>query len=273
MTEIPEHLLKRSQAARAKTGGDDAPAAAPTAAATPAVATAAAPAATTKAVEAAPKAAAPKPDSPVVEAYKKRKKIPMWAMATLSILPVWGFMYVRALTPQTAKAAGPLSLGTEVYSAKACSGCHLADGAGAAGRPLKDGAVLTTFPHIEDQLNLVYTGSQAYLDSGVGPYGDPSVGHLGYNGVYMPQQGEKAGGSLTEAEILEVVCHIRYDISGADAEGDYAEEFALWCADDAPIYLALEDGSANFDNVHEVFAADGVIPVGTAPRAGTPAEA
>jgi len=95
VTEIPEHLLKRSQAARAKTGGDDASAAAPAAAATPAVATAAAPAATTKAVEAAPKAA-PKPDSPVVEAYKKRKKIPMWAMATLSILPVWGFMYVLA---------------------------------------------------------------------------------------------------------------------------------------------------------------------------------
>ena len=47
----------------------------------------------------APPAAPPvKPDPPYVAAAKRRKKIPFWAMATLSLMPVWAFIYVRALT-------------------------------------------------------------------------------------------------------------------------------------------------------------------------------
>jgi mono/diheme cytochrome c family protein len=72
-----------------------------------------------------------KPDIPVVAAYKARRKIPVWAMATLSILPVWMFMYLLALTPTEAKAAGPLGVGAEVYGgAGNCAGCHGAAGAG-----------------------------------------------------------------------------------------------------------------------------------------------
>ena len=102
VTEIPEHLLKRSQARKAA-GGDAAAASAPatTPATTPAAGDSAVPAV------AAPKAPAvpagpppPKPDIPVVAAYKARKKIPVWAMVTLSILPLWVFMYVLALQPQ-----------------------------------------------------------------------------------------------------------------------------------------------------------------------------
>jgi len=72
-----------------------------------------------------------------------------------------------------------------------------------------------------------------------------------------------AGGGLTEAEILGLVCHIRYDISGADAAGDWADEYEKWCSPESAIFLGLEDGSMTFD----------MLPgVGTAPRLGTPAD-
>ena len=106
MTEIPEHLLKRSKSAKAKADGAEAPADAPAGSAPVPATTAAAPA--VKAAAPAPTAPVAKPDSPVVAAYKARKKVPVWAMVTLSILPVWMFMYVLALKPVVAKATGPL---------------------------------------------------------------------------------------------------------------------------------------------------------------------
>ena len=117
MTEIPEHLLKRSRERRSAIGqgGDDASAEAPTAGAI--AKTAAATPATTppspsgpapRTAAAAP--AAPKPPTPdphYVTAYQQRPKVPFWAMATLSLMPVWGFMYVRALTDRREVSAGP----------------------------------------------------------------------------------------------------------------------------------------------------------------------
>ena len=50
----------------------------------------------------------PKPDTPVVAAYKSRRRMPFWAMGALSLLPLWGFMYVRSVTDQAAAASGPL---------------------------------------------------------------------------------------------------------------------------------------------------------------------
>ena len=191
-------------------------------------------------------------------------------MATLSLLPIWGFMYVQGLKPQAREVTGPIADGVVVYAG--CASCHGAAGGGGVGRPFVAGAVQKTFPHIEDQLNLVYTGSQAYKDTGVGPYGDASLGHLGYNGNYMPMQGTKGGGALTEAQIVAVVCHERYDLGGADpASTQWASEYNLWCSPEAKIYAAIEGGSANFDNVDTVFKADKVLPVGTVPRPGTPA--
>jgi mono/diheme cytochrome c family protein len=269
VTEIPEHLLKRSRERRASLGGDDAPADASAPAAADAPGTAVAPAAAAKA--AAPAKVAPvgpppaKPDPPSVVAYKKRKKIPVWAMMTLSILPLWGFMYVRALTPGPVVVHGPLGDGAKVF-AGVCATCHGADGSGGVGRPLNNGAVLKTFPHIEDQLNLVYTGSQAYAIAGLKAYGDPALGHLGFNNAYMPAQ----GGALTEAEILAVVCDERYNIGGADpASPAYSAEYATWCAEDSPIYAGLQDGSITFDNITTTPAGKGVLPIGTKPRAGT----
>ena len=114
----------------------------------------------------------------------------------------------------------------------------------------------------------MYTGSQAYATSGVGAYGDKSVNHLSYNGAYMPSQ--KA--NLTEAEILAVVCHERYDLTGVKPDDPkWAKEYTMWCSPDSPIYAGLKDGSLTFDNLDTKMKVKGVLPIGTKPRPGTPA--
>jgi hypothetical protein len=273
VTEIPEHLLKRSKERRAALGGDDAASGAGDApAATPAKAAAAAPAtAPAAAAPAVPKAPAapppPKPDPAYIAAAKSRKRIPFWAMATLSLLPIWGFMYVQGVKPDAKVIHGPLGDGAEVFNQAGCASCHGAKGEGGVGRPFVGGDAVKTFPHIEDQINLVWVGSAAYRDAGLPSYGDPSVGHLGYNGSYMPSQ--KAAG-LTPAEVLAVVCHERYTLGGIQTDdADFAEEFEKWCGEGSEIYAGLEDGSLTFDNLAD--KVEGVLPVGSQARPGTPA--
>ncbi len=189
----------------------------------------------------------------------------MWAMLTLSILPVWAFMYVRALQPPVVEASGPLGEGAKVFNQ--CSACHGSDGGGGVGYALKDGSVLATFPHIEDQLRWVKFGSEAYVAAGVEIAGDPNRpggAHVaGATGV-MPAAGLALG--LTDAEILAVVCHERYDLGGAEKTGT---EYEKWCSKDSEIFTALEAGTATFANVHVQF--EGVMQIGEAPRAGTSA--
>ncbi len=274
MTEIPEHLLKRSKAARTQAEGGPAPA--ESAAADPSgasgAASAAAPAVPTQpAAQPVPAGPPPpEPDIPVVAAAKARKKIPFWAFATLSTLPLWAFMYVRALTPATEKVAGPLGEGATVYTG--CSSCHGSNGEGGVGYAFAGGEVLKTFPHIEDQLRWVYAGTDAYVAAGVQVYGDPDRAggaHVTKAKGVMPQQGAKFGGALTEAQILAVVCHERFTVGGADPAGVNQEEFENWCAVDSPAWTALEDGSATFDNIDTKVT--GAIKVGTEPKAGSPA--
>jgi mono/diheme cytochrome c family protein len=269
VTEIPEHLLKRSQSAKAKATGAPAPADAPPAPSTGvAKAEAAAPAVPAKAAKAAaPVAPVVKPDPPYVAAAKARRKIPFWAMATLSILPLWVFMYARSLTPVPEKVKGPLADGATLYKA-GCSSCHGGGGEGGVGYQFSGGEILKTFPHIEDQLRWVYAGTTGYTGAGVTVYGTPErtpIHNTGVKGV-MPAQGSKFGGSLTEVQILDVVCHERYTLGGADLKGDYAAEYAKWCAADAPAYAGLKDGSLTFDNISKTLT--GTFTVGTVPAAG-----
>jgi mono/diheme cytochrome c family protein len=260
VTEIPEHLLKRSKERRAALGlgGDEAAAATPaatpatTAATTPAAAPPAPPAGRT----AAPAPAAPpppRPDPPYVAAAKSRRKVPYWAMLALSFMPIWGFMYVRSITAPGEEAAGPLGIGAETYSG--CQGCHGATGGGGAGYPFAGGEVMKTFPHIEDQLRFVYWGTGGYQTAGVESYGNPDRDggpHLTGGRGNMPQQGSSAGGALTDAEILAVVCHERYTLGGADPTSEtYLEEYENWCSEESPVFTGLEDGSLTFENLHE----------------------
>ncbi len=127
MTEIPEHLLKRSRERRAAMGrGGDAPegapgesgADAPSDAPVPAAATPA-PAPTAAVEEAKPEPPAPEPA--YIQAAKKRKRMPYWAASVLAALPLWGYMYVRTLEPPPAGEDDPLTLGGEVYAANCAS--------------------------------------------------------------------------------------------------------------------------------------------------------
>ena len=267
MTEIPEHLLNRSKARRAEASGDS------TSDSTPAVATPAAASAAPAQAKQAPAPKAVAKDPVYVVAAKTRKKIPFWAMTSLALLPAWAMLYLIALKPAEKVIAGPMSIGAATYGS--CAGCHGAEGAGGAGRVLYQGEVLKTFPHIEDMLNFVYNGSQRFVAAGLKGYGDPNReggqhAPLSYNGNPMPMQGEKAGGALTEAEILSVVCHERYSISGADpASEKWKPEYDTWCSPDSEIFKALEAGSSTFDSIEKDFAMLPVKPgaVGTEARA------
>lgn len=282
MTEIPEHLLKRSRERRAALGlgGDDAggEAAAPKSTdVTPAAAAAPAeaPAATGPARRgAAPAPAAPpppKPLHPTVIAAQRRRRIPFWAMAALSLLPIWVFMYARAVTETAEAAEGPLGLGGEVYGN--CASCHGGTGGGGSGPAFADGEVLLTFPNIEDQIRFVYYGTSGYNIAGVQSYGDPDrpggeriTGSLGP----MPEQGATAGGDLTDYQLLAVVCHERYTLGGADpTSAEWADEYDQWCSEDSEIFSGLESGELGLTTLED--AIEGIIPIGTEPAPGSPA--
>jgi mono/diheme cytochrome c family protein len=190
-------------------------------------------------------------------------------MVALSALPVWAFMYVRAVTQSPVEAVGPLGLGGEVYGS--CASCHGGNGGGGVGYAFTGGEVLATFPNIEDQLRFVYFGTSNYNIAGVDNYGNPDReggAHLTGERGPMPAQGENAGGGLTDYEILSVVCHERYALGGADPDGEWAEEFEQWCSEESEIFVDLETGGELAD-LHDRF--DGILPIGDAPAPGSAA--
>lgn len=215
MTEIPEHLLARSRAAKAKATGapveaastEAAPAA--SASATPAPAASAAPAAA-----AAPAPAKVEPKLPMVEAAESRTKIPVWVMPVLAFLPIWAIMYMTTNDMPTAKKAGPLTEGATVYSN--CAGCHGAAGAGAGAFPaLNEGAVLATFPEPGEQVRWVLLGSSGYQAEGKAAYGATD----------KPIKGGMPGWeSLTAGELLAVIRHERETLSGEEFDAAAWEE-------------------------------------------------
>ena len=269
MAGIPEHLLKRAQEARDKAAGKTSESGDSATASKNVLVKVEEKKSVASAATPPPP---PPPDPAYVVAANTRKKIPFWAMATLSLLPLWALLYVLAIRPQEKIVEGPLAVGAGVYGT--CAGCHGAEGAGGAGRVLYQGEVLKTFPKIEDMINFVYTGSQQYVSAGLKIYGNPdrdggAHAPLSYNGNPMPQQGEKYGGGLSEAEILGVVCHERYVISGADPQSEtWKAEYERWCAPGSEIFTGLESGSVNFDNLAETYAAMPEAPahIGTDPR-------
>lgn len=212
MTEIPEHLLKRSASRRGGGDGGDSKSSPEAASGGEVVKASAAPA--KKAAPAPEKIEkAPEPVPPYVEASLKRKRIPLWAMPVLALLPVWAVIYVVTLTPAGEKKPTQLELGATVYTSR-CASCHGADGSGGAGRVFKGGELIKTFPEIDQQLEFVWLGSTGTGPEGT-PYGDPEREGgqhktLSFNGTPMP--GFK--GVLTEEELLAVVRYEREVVSG-----------------------------------------------------------
>jgi mono/diheme cytochrome c family protein len=224
LTEIPEHLLRRSRERREAlglSGGEQAPASSPAeeapAAEAPAPAESApTPAAAPTPVPAAqpePPAPAPEPLPAYIQAAETRKKIPFWAVPVLILLPVWAWLYAATIDSEPAAAQGPLGEGEEVYAAN-CASCHLASGAGDAeggvGRALNDGEVLLTFPDFESQVEYILQGSGPTGE----PYGDPDRP----GGPHIARGGMPGfEGVLSEEEIFAVVCYERVTIGGEEA--------------------------------------------------------
>lgn len=221
MTEIPEHLLKRSKQRRAAIGGEEAtdagePAAAAEAPSAPA-ATPVVPAAAAAAV-AAP-APAPKPVRPEVAAARRRKKIPFWAMPVLAALPLWAYVYQATLEPPPAGEADPLVLGGEVYNG--CASCHGATGGGGAGPALT--GVLDTWPDYRDHMMWVKLGDEGWPADTYGATDKPK-------GVGMP-----AHKAMTDVELAQVTLYERATFGGLDPTSE--EYLAL---------VAIANGDSTF---------------------------
>jgi mono/diheme cytochrome c family protein len=210
LTEVPEHLLQRSRARRAalglggEEGGAPVPAA-PAAAATPA-AEAAAPTPTPATVpETQPEPAAPVVLPPYVEAAKRRKKIPVWALPVVAFTPIWVLIFALTLDKPTPKEPGPLALGAATYTS--CAACHGGSGEGGVGPELDNGKVLQTFPKFADQLYWVMEGTAGFAAQGKTTYG---ATNKPLNAGIMPAWGD----SLTPSQLIGVVRHEREKISG-----------------------------------------------------------
>ncbi len=247
MTEIPEHLLKRSQERRAAMGGGGAgdagggdsggdaaatPAGAPSTAVTPAAAAPAAAAATPTEVE----PAAPEPVPPYVEAALKRKRVPLWALPVLAALPIWAFVYAATLEPPSLGESDPLSFGAQVYASN-CATCHGATGGGGVGPQLAGGSVLDTFSDPADQIEWVTLGSQGTQDAGATTYGDTN----------KPINGGMPGweGTLTPEEINAVVYFERSGLSGEEPNPALIDATGALLVDGVPVVLAGGGGGGH----------------------------
>lgn len=205
MTEIPEHLLKRSKERRAAIGGEEAsseaePAAAEAAPAAESPSAApAVPAAAAASVEPAPPPP-PAPVRPEVAAALKRRKIPFWALPVLAGLPLWAYVYQATLEPPPAGESDPLVLGEAVYGG--CASCHGATGGGLSG-PALDG-VLEVWPDFRDHMMWVKVGSNGWPADTYGATDKPKAG------------GMPAHPSFTDAELAEVVLYERVAFGGLE---------------------------------------------------------
>lgn len=206
MTEVPEHLLQRSRERRAALGlggGEGAPAepskeVAETAAAAPAPAGAEAPA------EAPPVEAPPEPE-PEPSMPVPKARVPVWAMPVLVLLPFWAVIYSGAFGERG--EAGPPPPEVVLYQGN-CASCHGAGGGGGTGPALT--GVTETFPAFDDHVAWVTEGS-------AGVQGEP----YGATGDRVATGGMPAfGNTLSEEEIILVVCHERTAFGGEDPPSD-----------------------------------------------------
>lgn len=228
MTEIPEHLLKRSRERRAAMGGDgggdsqasESPAQAADASPAPAP-TSSMPAHS----EPETRPAAPVP-STMVEAYRRRRKIPFWAMPVLAALPLWAYIYQGTLSPPPA-GEGPETLGAELFSQLGCSGCHGAGGAGSGSFPgFTNGRIFETFPDWPTHFEWVRLGSAGWLHQRGATYGASNKPVAGGMPGFTEEQ-------LPDVDLLYIVLHERL-LGGANPdEEDLAQlrELALYMSE------------------------------------------
>jgi mono/diheme cytochrome c family protein len=223
VTEIPEHLLRRSRERRAALGGggDEATATEQAAAVTGEAPTSAAPVVAASATPETRAGGGGTPaavDAPLVAAGPEpaprlgptRVKTPLWMIPVLALLPVWGIIYLGAFGSHVKAAANdPVVLGNILFTAN-CATCHGATGGGGVGPQLNGGEVLKVWPKLQDHLNWVHTGGTPFIGKTIGATHIP----VPANNV-MPAFGQAEGGQLTDAQIADVVCYERVTFGGA----------------------------------------------------------
>lgn len=248
MTEIPEHLLKRSKAAKAKASGEAAPSddsgttdASAAVAATPKTPAAAAPAANLPNLD--PEPEPPKPVPAFVAASQLRKRIPVWVMPIIAALPIWAYSF--AGTMQQPEVEDILYIdAAEVYNG--CSSCHGGGGGGGVGLKLSDGEVTQTFPDPIDQIAHIARGSSAIVGNEYGAVRDDGNRRVAAAG--MPAQAE--GLNMLQLEL--VVFHERVVLAGEDIDSPEYEEWMEHMRED--IESGGLDAPASKDNLELILA-------------------
>jgi mono/diheme cytochrome c family protein len=215
VTEIPEHLLRRSKERRAALSGEGTATeeAAAVTAETPRAAApvrASAPPATQAAGGAPPgrtPAPGPGPASPPPRFRPTRTKTPLWVMPVLVLLPLWGIVYLGAFGSRAKVASNsPVTVGAGIYTSIGCAGCHGANGEGGVGPQLNNGAVLKQWPNLQDHINWVHTGGATHIGQTIGGVVVTASNAMpAFNGV------------LKDTEIADVVCYERVTFGGAAA--------------------------------------------------------
>lgn len=246
MTEIPEHLLKRSRERRAALGlpggegggdgggasgsggdggGADAPPTPAKAEPTPAPA---------KVEEAPPPPPRPKP--PYIKAAERRRRVPYWAMPVLALLPIWGVLYANSMQAPEVEDES-LTVGAEVYAS--CSGCHGGGGEGGVGAQLSDGEVLLTYPDPVAMMEWIYLGAEGWTGTtGDAPYGDPDRPGGPHTTGMLPGV-MPAFGDLDATELAAVTRYVREQLSGEPvASPEVQELYQEWAT------LAIENAEA-----------------------------
>lgn len=230
MSEIPEHLLKRSRSAKAgKSGGDagaseSAPAAASPSAPAPAGGSAPAAAASVPAnlPNLDPEPVPAKPEPHFVVAAKARRRVPVWALPIVAALPVWAIAYPG--TMQEPPREDPLiTESTLLYTEEAgCAGCHGAGGGGGLGYAFTNESLLETFPDPIDQMVHVARGSAAIQGQEYGAERKDGARRVsGAKGSgQMPAQEEQ----LTQIKLEMVIFHER-ELAG---EEQTSPEYIEW---------------------------------------------
>jgi len=235
VTEVPEHLLRRSRERRAAlglggegseggeggAGGEGGSAVTPATPAAQSTSTAPAMAETSAASRAASAAAADADagmepagaggglavleEAPLPVPVPTRPRTPFWIMPVLVALPIYAFIYFGAFGARHAVVLNdPVARGNIVFHTAGCSGCHGANGEGGVGPKLAGGEAAKTFPNVADQISWVNTGSGPFAGK---KYGDPNrVG-----GQHGPATGGMPafGSSLTTQQISDVVAYER----------------------------------------------------------------
>ncbi|MGH9123493.1 MAG: c-type cytochrome [Acidimicrobiales bacterium] len=215
MTEIPEHLLRRSRERRAALGlgGDDADgdgeqAALPAKSAAP---SAAAPAKAAAKPAPAKKAAVAIEEPAEVVTYvappkgPHKMRIPLFVMPVLIGIPLWAAFFPSAFSNHHhVTITDPVALGAIVYQNN-CATCHGAHGEGGVGPALHGGQSVLTFPNVADQIMWVDNGSMGLKPDQ--PYGSPT--RTGGQHKASKDDMPAFSNTLSSSQIMDVVLYER----------------------------------------------------------------